>query len=472
MTLVMFVGTEFCKMQPVSLNTTTLLARYDRPVPRYTSYPTVPFWKGLSNEQWRKSVQRRFADMSEVGVSLYVHVPYCRSLCSFCACTRVISRDASKGAPFVATLLRELDLKLLDLRSDDSDLKKNWQLHELHLGGGTPTWLAPSLLGDLLSEIRSRFDKDVLPEISIEIDPRTCSTAHLDVLSTQGVTRVSLGVQDFHSPTLKAIKREQPFHLVRDLVSELRDRNMNSINFDLVYGLPYQSEESMDETMARVLELAPSRIALYSYAHLPSLKAAQKGVEKHGLPTPPLKRHLYEHARKRLLEAGYLEIGMDHFARPEDDLSLAQQKGRLHRNFMGYTVQKTPLLMGLGPSSLSDSWFGFSQNEKDVALWSEKISRGDTSPVGGHLLSAEDLLRREIILDLMCRFEAHCPPQILAELKMSSVCNDNLIEIDEKAGLVRVKAEGQAFVRNICAVVDAHLSSQQAREVPLFSRSI
>jgi oxygen-independent coproporphyrinogen III oxidase len=459
-------------MLAVSSNTSTLLARYDRPVPRYTSYPTVPYWKGISSAQWRESVQHRMDNKAELGVSLYVHVPYCHSLCSFCACTRVISRDASKGAPFVATLLRELDLKLGDLRTNESQESPKWKLREIHLGGGTPTWLAPQLLGELLREIRLRFDPVAVPEISIEIDPRTCTSEHLDTLALQGVRRVSLGVQDFHSPTLKAIKREQPYSIVRDLVSDLRDRGISSINFDLVYGLPYQSEESMDETIDRVLELAPSRIALYSYAHLPSIKAAQKGVEKHGLPDAPLKRHLYEHAREGLLEAGYLEIGMDHFARPEDDLSLAQKNGSLHRNFMGYTVQRTPLLIGLGPSSLSDSWFGFAQNEKDVALWSEKIVRGDITPIGGHLLSAEDLQRREIILDLMCRFKAQCPAPILNELKASSVFADHLIELNESTGVVRVTEEGQAFVRNICAVVDAHLSGQQEREVPLFSRSI
>jgi len=446
-----------------------MLAKYDRPVPRYTSYPTVPHWSGIGSEGWRSSLARGLSGSSHSDISLYVHVPFCRSLCSFCGCTKIISRDVTRAEPFVRSILRELDLKLEEIRATSP--LAGLGLGELHLGGGTPTWLPPEVLGDLLKQLKSRFPANGELGISIEVDPRTCTPEHVEVFRREGVRRVSLGVQDFNDATLKAIKREQPFEIVRDLVLRLRESGIEAINFDLVYGLPYQTAATMEETLRKVIDLRPSRIALYSYAHIPQIKVAQRGVEKHGLPDAILKTKLHDTASRKLQDAGYEEIGMDHFALKSDELSQAHAAGRLHRNFMGYTVQNTRLLVGLGPSSLSDSWYGFAQNEKDVALWQDNVEAGRIAPVGGHLLSADDLERRQIILDLMCRFHATCPPGLGRQIGENEVARDGLVTWNSHTNELVVNEKGRPFIRNICAVVDAHLAAK-SRETPLFSRSI
>lgn len=291
------------------------------------------------------------------------------------------------------------------------------------------------------------------------------------VLKNSGVNRVSLGVQDFQEATLKAIKREQSFEMVAQSVKYLRDLKITSINFDLVYGLPYQSLETMRKTIAKVIELLPSRIALYSYAHIPQAKPAQVGVERHGLPSAKEKLALYELAKELLLENGYSEIGMDHFALPDDELSMAAQRRALHRNFMGYTVRKTKLLLGLGPSSLSDAWGAFAQNEKEVDLWLAQIESGDVSPRGGHLLSSEDLLRREIILNLMCNHNAHISKELWQSLQHSNVVADQLVSWEPESLNLEVTKQGKTFVRNICAEFDGYLKNSTERKTT-FSRSV
>lgn len=450
-----------------------LVNKYDRPVPRYTSYPTVPYWKGIDLKTWDQAVEKCLSEDGQADLSLYVHVPYCRALCAFCGCTKVISRDSSKGPPFVEAVLKELDLKM-------ARLPRPRFMRELHFGGGTPTWLPAPLLEQLIEGIRTRFDVDPKssPDISIEVDPRTITHAHVEVLARQKVERVSLGVQDFYEETLKAIKREQPFERVEEVVQQLRAVGLKWINFDLVYGLPYQTEATISETIDRVVGLKPSRIALYSYAHIPQVKPAQQGVEKHGLPTPVEKRRLYEVARESFLKHGYLEIGMDHFALPTDELSIALAQGRLHRNFMGYTVQKTNLLLGLGPSSLSDAWYAFSQNEKEVAAWLERVNAGDVSPIGGHLLSDDDLAIRELILELICNYRVKLTTTQWENLREKSVVRDGFVEWNEKTQELLVNEMGKPFIRNICAEFDAYLSrsssssSDAANKKPIFSRSI
>jgi coproporphyrinogen III oxidase-like Fe-S oxidoreductase len=271
-----------------------LLVKYDQAVPRYTSYPTVPHWNGISQNDWEGAVDRCLREHSKekAELSLYVHVPYCRSLCSFCGCTRVISRDPSKGEPFVNAILRELDLKIQ--RFYKNGIRLN--LKELHLGGGTPTWLPSTLLEKLILGIQARFTSHFermgisKRDISIEVDPRTFTLEHAKSMRKCGVTRVSLGVQDFHPETLKAIKGVQSYELVAEAVTTLRNNGITSLNFDLVYGLPYQTPDTMLDTITKVKGLNPSRIALYSYAHIPRVKLAQQGVEKHGLPAPNEKR--------------------------------------------------------------------------------------------------------------------------------------------------------------------------------------
>lgn len=451
-----------------------LLLKYDRPVPRYTSYPTVPYWKGISNEAWLEAIELCKQDTAAQGktpISLYVHVPFCRTLCSFCGCNKVISRDYSKAKPFMDGVLRELDLKL----AASSHTGQGWDLKELHFGGGTPTWLPAPQMDELMSELLKRFgfsktDKHTV-DIAIEVDPRTINQEHIDVLQARGVTRVSLGVQDFNAETLRAIKRDQPYSLVENCTLALRKAGITSLNFDLVYGLPYQTQESIAQTIDQVVGLRPSRIALYSYAHIPDLKKAQQGVEKHGLPLPAEKRALYETSRRLLMARGYMEIGMDHFALVDDELSVALKENRLHRNFMGYTVQKSKLLFGLGPSSLSDAWYGFYQNEKDAGKWLDRVVAGDISPMGGHRLSADDLHRRAIILDLMCNYKSRLNPELWEPLKTTELYKDGFLKWDTAKSELTVNEAGRPFIRNVCVEFDSHFLSSKNGQ-PRFSKSI
>jgi len=441
-----------------------LLRKYDRPVPRYTSYPTVPSWTGISADDWRASVEMCLRDFGK-GTSVYVHVPYCRSLCAFCACTREISRNYGLAAPFVDAILRELDLKLEG---------RALLLRDLHLGGGTPTWLPPQELERLIVGIKASFQlpdsSDGATEISIEVDPRSFLPAHAEVLARTGVTRVSLGIQDFNEATLHAIKRFQSLDQVETVITQLREHGITALNFDLVYGLPYQSETTMKATGETLARLRPSRIALYSYAHLPSLKPAQKGVERHGLPEGEAKWALYESLRSVLIGLGYIEIGMDHFALPDDSLVQALKHGDLHRNFMGYTVRRSSLLLGLGPSSLSDAWYAFAQNEKEIEPWLEQVSsRAITAPRGGHLLNKDDLMRRQQILDLMCRQQTQMTDSAWEEISTTEAVVDCLIERDANSGIAQVSAEGRPFLRTICALFDTHLTLKPHSR---FSRAI
>lgn len=449
------------------------LEKYDKPVPRYTSYPTVPSWEGISKKQWIEAAQKQLSLEKDTGISLYVHVPFCRSLCSFCACTKVISRDYTQAEDYVETVLFELDSKLQDLDVQSPNLA------ELHFGGGTPTWLPPENLKTLLEGIRSRFQLVENLAISIEVDPRTCSSEHVEVMAEMGVNRVSLGVQDFHEPTLKAIKRMQSYEMVESLCLNLRAKGIHQINFDLVYGLPHQTPDTLTETMVKLKRLRPTRIALYSYAHVPQLKKAQVGVEKHGLPTGAEKRELYETCSKLLKKTGYQAIGMDHFALESDELYVAYRRKKLHRNFMGYTTQSSKVLLGLGPSSLSDCNRAYMQNPKDVALWREAVRAENLQPVGGHFLTQQERELAVTIRSLMCHFEAVIPDFV--EVEKSELVNqwlkEGLIRFDPVLRLLEVAEEGQIFIRNLCAELDPSFASAGAAQQgpenrPLYSRSI
>ncbi len=459
-----------------------LIAKYNRPLPRYTSFPTVPFWAGINHDSWVASVFDANPGESPIPVSLYVHVPYCASLCSFCACTRVISRNKSLAEPFVDHLLKELDLKLESF----GKLSRRFVIHDIHLGGGTPTWLPPDELDRMLSGIRSAMtavhsseDSEISasggPQLSVEIDPRTCAADHVEVLAKHGLSRVSLGIQDFHEPTLKAIKRFQTQEEVHTVIDLVRAKGVDLINFDLVYGLPYQTKQSMKDSMQTLKIFGPTRVALYSYAHLPQLKKHQIGVAKHGLPEAHLKQELYQIAKASLIEAGYVDIGMDHFALPDDELFKAHESGKLHRNFMGYTDHKPQLLLGLGPSSMSDSGLAYAQNPKEVGPWFESITAGNVDPVNGHRLSPKDLESRERILDLICRGRARVSPDEWECISMSELAQDGLISWDEASETMHLLPEGEPFVRNICALFDDYLVNKPAPQLderPRFSQSI
>lgn len=452
-----------------------LLKKYDVPVPRYTSYPALPHWRGISEQQWLESINKCAGGQAQLPLSLYVHIPYCQSLCSFCGCTKVISKDRSKAGPLVDALLKELDLKIKSYFSSDTEPK----LKELHFGGGSPTWLPSQELYRLIDGILRRF-KSTDADIAIEVDPRTLTLEHVHVMNALGVKRVSLGVQDFNELTLAAIKRKQSHEQVLWACHKLRENNIKQINFDLVYGLPYQTLTSIKKTIDKVVDLRPTRIAFYSYAHIPHVKKSQRGVERHGLPSVELKRSLFEEARKHLLSHSYHTIGMDHFALAEDDLYQAHESGNLHRNFMGYTVQNTRLLIGVGPSALSDSSYAYYQNSKEVDEWFSMIEHSSILPMGGHLLSEAEFRTKESILNLMCNGQAILNQGQSDLLCGSDFVKDNLIVVDSITCSARLTLEGRAFVRNVCASIDPLFSGaisttapvMEGRASPIFSRGV
>lgn len=431
-----------------------LLKKYNQPGPRYTSYPTYPAWKGISPTNWFENFSKALKD--EPSLSIYIHVPFCKSLCAFCGCTKTITKDYSKAEEYINALHREFKFY-------EKMIPEGTKIHEIHLGGGSPSWLKSNELKKLLDPIINSpkfiIDREHI-EQSIEMDPRTTTKDHCEHLSELGFNRVSLGIQDTNDIVLKSIRREQPLKLVSEVVDNLKQNQVKLLNMDLIYGLPFQTVESIKSTINDILVFRPTRIALYSYAHVPSLKPAQKLLERDGLPDPETKMIIAETARKMLIEAGYFEIGMDHFALESDSLYQSYIKNELHRNFMGYTVQRSKVLLGLGPSSLSDSWNSFAQNEKEYKDWLELIQRQDHAIIYGHILTERELTRRKEILNLMCEFES--------EINLDNVSNNQKLKLEKlKADLlienhgskIIVTNEGKHFIRNICMAIDDFLDA-------------
>lgn len=442
-----------------------LLKKYNQPGPRYTSYPTYPAWTGISHEQWFK----HFANaLNEDGsLSIYIHVPFCKTLCAFCGCTKMITKDYSKADEYIDALHREFKFY-------EAMIPFNTKIHEIHLGGGSPSWLKPAELKKLLEPILNSpkliIDREHV-EQSIEMDPRTTTPEHCEHLQELGFNRVSLGIQDTNDIVLKSIRRDQPLSLVTDVVNNLQKNNIKLLNMDLIYGLPFQTVESIKQTINDILNFRPTRIALYSYAHVPSLKPAQKLLEKDGLPDAETKMLIAETARQMLVEAGYHEIGMDHFALESDNLYQSFKKHELHRNFMGYTVQRSKVLLGLGPSSLSDSWTSFAQNEKDYKKWHELIMQNGHAIIYGHQLSSKELNRRKEILNLMCDFSSEIDLNNISntqKLKLEKLKTDALITQDDNH--IAVTENGKHFIRNICMAIDDFLDEPQRNSV--FSQTI
>jgi len=444
-----------------------LLEKYDQPVPRYTSYPTVPYWSDSPSEaEWIEALEEGFRPEG-AGWSLYLHVPFCETLCTFCGCNTTITKDHGKGLPYLEGVLREWAL----YRERIPSLGKK-PLRQLHLGGGTPTFLSASELDRMLTPLlESTLWEEGVSEGSIEVDPRRTSREQLATLRRLGFQRVSLGVQDCDPEVQRLINRVQPEEQTLATTNEARELGFTSVNFDLIYGLPKQTPASFTRTIELTLRARPDRIALYSFALVPWIKPAQRLFKDEDLPAAAAKRALYEMSRAALLEAGYREIGMDHFALPSDGLARAQNEGRLHRNFMGYADLRTDVLLGLGVSSISETPTAFHQNEKVLPLWERKIAEGTIPGHRGHKLTAEDRRQRERILTFMTRGEAVLSPgeEEDARAFLAEMLGDGLVELS--SGNLRLTEKGRPFLRNACVFFDHRLRGAQP-DGRIFSKSI
>ncbi|PJZ52878.1 oxygen-independent coproporphyrinogen III oxidase [Leptospira adleri] len=443
-----------------------LIAKYDIPAPRYTSYPTVPYWsENPTTEEWLDKVRNRLSP-EDSSLSLYLHIPFCETLCSFCGCNTSITKNHAVEDPYIHSLLSEFENYLAAVPEIGQR-----ELKELHLGGGSPTYLSEKNIEFLLDSILKKMNVSSRPDFSLEVDPRRTRETQLKVLHNFGFRRISLGVQDFDPEVQRLINRTQPFEMTERITDVSRALGYNSVNFDLIYGLPKQTLDSMKRTVEKTLELRPDRIAFYSYAHVPWIKAAQRLFTEADLPSGPEKRELYEVSREMFLQSGYLEIGMDHFALETDSLSTAAKNGTLHRNFMGYTTKTTEMLLGLGVSAISDSWDCFHQNEKIVKKYQKHIQESKFATLRGHKLDEEDLVQRALILQLSTTGKVRVPDQILQDVRLylASMEDDNLIRWEEN--LLSLTEKGWPFLRNACTGLDLRLR-RKSPESRVFSRAI
>ncbi|HEA19782.1 hypothetical protein LCGC14_1014660 [marine sediment metagenome] len=451
----------------------SLVQKYNVAGPRYTSYPTVPYWnmETFSGQQWETGVRQSFSESNaSEGISLYIHLPFCESMCTFCGCHKRITQRHNVEVPYIQSVLKEWEL-YCDLFPSRPRIK------ELHLGGGTPTFFSPENLQLLINGIFGRADRAADHEFSFEGHPNNTTREHLQALYDVGFRRVSYGVQDYNATVQKAIHRVQPFENVKKATEVAREIGYTSVGHDIIFGLPHQTLEHVEETIAKTKQLMPDRIAFYSYAHVPWLKGnGQRGYKDADLPQGEEKRRQYEKGKKLLAHAGYEEIGMDHFALQSDSLYTSMKTGGLHRNFMGYTALKTQLMVGLGASSISDSWYGFAQNVKNIEEYRHLVGRNIIPIYRGHILTGEDRIVRKHILNLMCRLRTSWEdsekffedlPRIIGDLhEMES---DGLLEISSH-GLV-ITEKGRPFVRNICMAFDV-LLYRKTPETRLFSMTV
>ena len=440
----------------------SLVAKYNVAAPRYTSYPTVPYWdkKEFDTVQWKEKVMATFAaSNTEQGISLYIHLPYCESLCTYCGCNTRITVNHKVEEPYLEAVLKEWKMY-------HELFKEKPLIREIHLGGGTPTFFSAANLVKLIEGIRK--DSAIHPdfEFGFEAHPGNTETSHLKALFDQGFRRVSFGIQDFDPAVQDVINRYQTYEQVKQITEEARAMGYTSVNYDLIYGLPLQKLASVVDTIEKVKQLRPDRIAFYSYAHVPWIKPGQRKFTELDLPDGETKRELYEKGRQLLEEAGYAEIGMDHFALKSDSLFTAANNGTLHRNFMGYTTTGTKLLVGLGVSSISDSWNAFAQNVKVVEDYLHLVNSNTLPVYRGHFLTEEDLILRKHILNLMCRMITswsqageQCEGLYRGIERMKPLEADALVRLQPFE--IHVTEKGKSFLRNICMALDERLWQDQ-----------
>ena len=451
-----------------------LVEKYDRPGPRYTSYPTAPqFHEAFAEDDYFQAADASNKAPVPKPLSVYIHIPFCQSLCYYCACNKIITQKTHRAVEYLDYLKREIAMqgRLFD---------KSRKLTQLHFGGGTPTYLTSEQLGEVMDALHDAFNMDDSDshEFSIEVDPRTISPERIHTLRQQGFNRLSFGVQDFDEKVQAAVNRIQSEQQVRDLIEAARAAKFKSISVDLIYGLPLQTVESFDATLSKIIALRPDRIAAYSYAHLPERVRAQRLIRPEDMPPPERKMELLELTIQRLTAAGYVYIGMDHFALPDDELTLARANGTLQRNFQGYSTHADTDLIGLGISSIGKVGDSYSQSVKLLSEYYARLDQNRLPVQRGYRLSADDVLRREVILALMCHNRVDFAPfeqkhgivfrdyfaDSLAQL--AEMVDDGLVQILDDA--IVLLPQGQLMMRNVAMTFDAYLGKQNVR----FSRTV
>ena len=450
------------------MTSSELFKKYDVPAPRYTSYPTVPYWsESPTTDQWISALKEAFMD-EEVSWSMYMHIPFCESLCTYCGCNTSITRNHDKEQTYIDLLHQEWSSYIKKV----PDFKKR-ALRQLHLGGGSPTFLSAENLTKLLKPILSECYVDYENfEGSVEVDPRITTREHLEALYLLGFQRVSMGVQDFDPEVQRLVNRIQPFSVTEELTKQAREIGYSSINYDLIYGMPSQTVEKIKKSAELTVLLKPDRIALYSLAFVPWIKPQQRLFKKEDLPIGEEKRKLYETARQILLEGGYREIGMDHFALETDSLYRSYQKNKMHRNFMGYSDFRTDVMLGLGVSSISEAPTCFHQNEKVHPVYERRVKNQEVPTLRGHILNKEDQKYREQILTFMTQNQVR-----LSDLDqeedvrsfLNSLIEDNLVSIE--GGVLKITEQGQPFLRNACMALD-HRMRVSKPQAQVFSQSM
>lgn len=450
-----------------------LLAKYDTSGPRYTSYPTAPqFTETFTGNDLAETIQQANRQTTPPPLSLYFHLPFCESVCFFCGCNVTFTKDRTRPTPYTETLIREMDL-IQPL------LQTNQKVHQLHWGGGTPTFFSPDQLKYLGDAIHQRFTFASDAEMGVEIDPRETTPEHLKILQSLGFNRLSMGVQDFDSDVQKAINRIQPEALTKNSIETARELGFQSISVDLIYGLPHQTEKTFTQTLERIIQLKPDRIAFFNFAYLPEIIRHQKAISAETLPSTQEKFAILRHAINRFTEAGYRYVGMDHFAKPDDDLCRAQDQGTLSRNFQGYTTHAGCDLYAMGVSAISQVQNVYAQNHKKIQTYSEAIQNQQFATHRGIRLTPDDMLRREIIMTFMCHFQLDIPTiETKHHLTFSDYFAEELAAFApfEKDGLIlrtkekiQVTSTGRLLIRNLCMIFDTYLKKKPDQK---FSRTI
>ena len=450
-----------------------VLEKYNRPGPRYTSYPTAPVWK---DDFGPDDLEKYYAiaDERATPLSLYMHLPFCESLCLFCACNVSIQKDKSVAIPYLAALKREIEHVA-------KHVSRARPVIQFHWGGGTPTYLSPAQLADLFAFTRERFSFAPDAEIGLEVDPRVTSREHLETLRRLGFNRLSMGIQDFEPTVQQTIHRVQPYELTRNLITAARELGFGSLNIDLIYGLPYQTAETFRATIAQALTLEPDRVAMFSYAHVPWLKKQQGSFAAH-LPEGREKFAIFRAGLEGFLNAGYIYIGMDHFARPGDELAVAQQNRTLHRNFQGYTTKAGADLYGMGVSAISSIGRAYAQNSREIPAYQTAVKDRGIATMRGYRLSDDDVVRRAVIGRLLCHtvifkreiereFGIEFDEYFAGELDRLTEPRDEglvVLGVDE----IRVTPLGRIFIRNVAMTFDRYLHEQQMDKRPLFSKTL